>query len=335
MNESPPQIFALGASRPFGERIAAALGLSLACHEERSFEDGEHKSRPLENVRGRDVYVVHSLYGDAEQSPNDKLVRLLFFIGALRDASARRITAVLPYLAYARKDRKTKSRDPVTTKYVASLLEAAGADAAIGFDVHNLQAFQNAFRIPTDHLSARGLFVDHFAGLPGAGDTVVMSPDAGGAKRAGAFRDALGARLGKDLPLVFMEKTRSAGVVAGESVVGDVAGAAVVILDDLISTGTTMARAARACRARGARAVYAAATHGLFVEGAVEAIADPALSSVVIADSVPPHRIEGTPARDKVIVLDAAPLFAEALRRLHSGGSVVELMGDQGKAGAI
>ena len=138
-------LFALGATRPHGDAIARRLGLELSPHEEREFEDGEHKSRPLISVRGRDVYVIHSLYGDREQSANDKLVRLLFFLGALRDASAGRVTAIVPYLAYARKDRKSKPRDPVTTRYVASLFEAVGTDRVVTLDVHNLAAFQNAY----------------------------------------------------------------------------------------------------------------------------------------------------------------------------------------------
>ena len=122
------RLFALNASREYGERISQRLEIPLSEHEEREFEDGEHKSRPLVNVRDRDVFVIQSLHGDAAQSPNDKLCRLLFFIGAVKDASAAHVTAVIPYLAYARKDRKTKSRDPVTIKYVAGLLESVGTD---------------------------------------------------------------------------------------------------------------------------------------------------------------------------------------------------------------
>ena len=146
-----------------GESIGTALGSPLSAHEERDFEDGEHKTRPLENVRGCEVFVIQSLYSEPGLSVNDKLCRLLFFIGALKDASARSVTAVLPYLGYARKDRKTKARDPVTTRYMAQLLEAVGTDRVLTLDVHNLAAFQNAFRCPTDHLEAKNLFVEHFA----------------------------------------------------------------------------------------------------------------------------------------------------------------------------
>ncbi|MCK4867236.1 MAG: ribose-phosphate pyrophosphokinase-like domain-containing protein, partial [Alphaproteobacteria bacterium] len=146
MTGSDITLFALNASRAFGERVAERLGIALGQHEERDFEDGEHKARPLENARGRDVFVVQSLYGEAGESVNDKLLRLLFFIGALKDASAAEVTAVVPYLGYARKDRKTKSRDPVTTRYVAALFEAVETERVVTIDVHNLAAFQNAFR---------------------------------------------------------------------------------------------------------------------------------------------------------------------------------------------
>ena len=144
MNSSDLCLFALNASRAFGEAVAHHLGITLTPHEERGFEDGEHKSRPLANVRRKDVFVVQSLYGDGEQSVNDKLCRLLFFIGALKDGSASSVTAVVPYLGYARKDQKSKSRDPVTTRYVAGLFEAVGTDRVVTIDVHNLAAFQKS-----------------------------------------------------------------------------------------------------------------------------------------------------------------------------------------------
>lgn len=205
-----PQLFALEASRPMGEAIARAMGLALARHEERNFEDGEHKVRPLESVRERDVYVIHSLHADSAASGNDKLVRLLFFLGALRDAGAARVTAVVPYLAYMRKDAKTQPRDPVTTRYVAALFEAVHADRVVALDVHNLAAFQNAFRIRTEHLEAAPLFARHFAqAIAPDARVVVVSPDIGGMKRAERFRQLLGTHLGRDAGLAFMEKARA------------------------------------------------------------------------------------------------------------------------------
>lgn len=200
MNEAPPCLFALASTRPWGEAVATHLGQPLQPHEECAFEDGEHKARPLASVRGRDVYVLQSLYGDADQSPSDKLCRLLFFIGALKDVDAASVTAVVPYLAYARKDLRSKARDPVTTRYVASMFEAAGTTRVLTLDVHNLAAYQNAFRCGTEHLEATGLFVAHFLPLLAGREVVVVSPDAGGIKRAESFRLRLAAALGRPGP---------------------------------------------------------------------------------------------------------------------------------------
>ena len=329
------QLFALDDGGRLGERIAEKLGIALSEHEEREFEDGEHKSRPLVSVRGDDVFVVQSLYGDETRSVNDKLLRLLFFLGALKDASAGRVTAVIPYLAYARKDRRTKSRDPITTRYVAALFEAVGIDRIVVMDVHNLAAYENAFRCPKEHLVARPLFVEHFAASfrsedPQSRDAreelVVLSPDAGGVKRAELFRQRLERTLGVPIGSAFMEKQRSAGLVSGETLVGDVEGRSVIVIDDLISTGTTLARAAKACRKLGARRVVAAATHGIFTGDAGRVLADPTLESIVVTDTVPPFRLDPKLLSEKIQVLEVAPLFAAAIERIHDGGSLVELL---------
>ena len=320
-------LFALDASRDFGAKVAQALAVALTPHEERAFEDGEHKSRPLVNVRDRDVFVVQSLYGDARESANDKLCRLLFFIGALKDAAAARVTALVPYLCYARKDQKTQPRDPVTTRYVAALFEAVGTDRIVTIDVHNLAAYQNAFRCGTDHLEAKGIFVEYLRPRLRDAAAVVVSPDIGGVKRADKFRGALAGALGRDVPLAIMEKERSGGAVTGQALVGDVAGRVAVVIDDLISTGTTLARVAVACRDRGATRVLAVATHGVFSEDANVRLAEPALAEVVVTDTVRPMRLTENAVLRKVVVLDAAPLFAAAARRIHEGGSIVELVG--------
>jgi len=326
-SDRPLRLFALNGSRDFGAGVAARLNLDLASHEERDFEDGEHKARPLENVRGADVHVVHSLHGDDRQSASDKLCRLLFFCGAARDAGADSVTAVAPYLCYARKDRKTKARDPVTTRYVAQMFEALGVDCVVTLEVHNLAAFQNAFRCAAEHLDARRLFVDQLRPELAGEDIVVVSPDAGGAKRAEAFRRTLAAALDRDIASAFMEKYRSRGVVSGEALVGDLDGRTAIILDDLIASGGTMLRTARKARAQGARRVFAVATHGLFVEGANEAMADAAFDRVLVSDSVPPFRLTDTAARAKLSVVSAAPLVGEAIARMRAGGSLVDLLG--------
>lgn len=322
------RLFALSESRTFGERIGTALGSPLSAHEERDFEDGEHKTRPLENVRGCEVFVIQSLYSEPGLSVNDKLCRLLFFIGALKDASARSVTAILPYLAYARKDRKTKTRDPVTTRYMAQLLEAVGVDRVLTLDVHNLAAFQNAFRCPADHLEAKKLFVEHFAAGFQNLETVVVSPDVGGVKRAEQFREALSLRLNRPAGSAFMDKQRSAGIVSGEALVGDVRGKAAIIIDDMISTGGTISRTAHACRKQGAHSVHAAASHGIFAGKADQVVADPALDSLVVTNTLPPFRLDPELVRKRLTLLDVAPLFADAIRRIHSGGSIVDLLGE-------
>jgi ribose-phosphate pyrophosphokinase len=321
------KLFALNASRAFGQAVAAALDWPLASHEERDFEDGEHKVRALESVRDADVYVIQSLYGEAGQSVNDKLVRLLFLLGAVRDAGAARVTAVLPYLAYARKDARTQPRDPLTTRYVAQLLEAVGIDRVVALEVHNLAAFQNAFRCRAEHLHPTRLFASYFARhLADEARITVVSPDPGGYKRAERMRRALAAALGREVELAFLEKARAGGVMSGGRLVGEVREATAIVVDDLISTGGTVAHAARSCRAAGARRVYAAAAHGLFVGEAAAKLAEPALERIVITDSVPPVRLPDGPARDRLEVLSVAALIAEAIERQHGGGSLTELL---------
>jgi ribose-phosphate pyrophosphokinase len=326
MQNIPLRLFALAASAELGTGISAALGKPLAAHEEREFEDGEHKARPLDAVNGADVYVIQSLHSGPNQSANDKLCRLLFFIGALKDASAGKVTAVVPYLCYARKDKKTQPRDPVITRYVAQLFEAVGTDRVVAFDVHNVAAFQNAFRCRTDHLEALSLFVDYFKDCLPGGEVAVLSPDVGGMKRAEALRQALVGVMGRNVSVGFMEKQRARGKVSGETLFAEVAGHSVVIIDDLISTGTTVVRAARACRERGAARVYVAATHGVFTAKANETLADPALEQIAITDSVAPGRLIGGSVHDKLVVLDSSRLFAEAIQRIHDGGSIVDLL---------
>ncbi|MDV3347106.1 ribose-phosphate pyrophosphokinase [Leptothoe sp. LEGE 181152] len=326
MDDRAIKIFSLNTSREFGKRVAAHLGLVLSHHEERDFEDGEHKTRSLVNVRGQDVYVIQSLYGEPGISVNDKLCRLLFFMGALRDASAERVTAIVPYLCYARKDRRTKSRDPVTTRYIAQLLESIGCDRIVTLDVHNLAAFQNAFRCPAEHLEAKNTFVHHFASLLDERDIVVVSPDFGGAKRAEAFRKQLSQKLQRDISIAFAEKHRSSGVVSGSMLVGEIQGRTAIIIDDLISSGTTLARTAKACRSQGAVAVYAAATHGVFAKESNHILAIPDLENIIITDTVPSFRLTASEVTAKLTVLDTTPLFAETIRRLHSGGSLVALL---------
>jgi len=323
--QQPLCLFALAATAELGQAISRAMGQPLAEHEERSFEDGEHKVRPLDNVAGADVFVVQSLHSGPSESANDKLCRLLFFVGALRDAGAGRVTAVTPYLAYARKDRRTKPNDPVTTRYVAQMFEAVGTDRVVSLDVHNPVAFENAFRCSTVMLTATPLFVDYVRAL-NEERLCVVSPDTGGAKRAEFLRESLETALGRRIGKGFADKHRSAGVVSGDLFVGDVAGTTALIIDDLISTGNTLLRAAKAARRAGATRVLAFVTHGLFMDGAAQVISDPALDRLVVTDAVPAFRLKDDTARQKVDVLAVAPLFAKAISRLRRGSVLTDLL---------
>lgn len=319
------RLFAPSESEAFGRSVAAALGTELDAHHEQTFSDGEHEMRPEVNVRGHDAFVVQSLYADDEWSVNDKLCRLLFLLGALRDASARRVTAVVPYLCYQRKDRKTQPRGPVTTRYVAGLFEAVGVDRILTIDVHNLAVLQNAFRVRTEHLEGRPLFVRHLTdNLEASDEVVVVSPDEGGVKRAGKFAKGLGAALGREVPTAFVEKMRTDDGVAGGALVGSVEDRVAIVVDDLISTAGTVTQAAEACAHGGARTVYAVATHGVFVGPANERIGQSAIDSLFVTNTVAPGRLTGDAAA-RLSLCDAAPRFAAGIQAVHTETSVSAL----------
>ena len=316
-------LFTLDDDPAFATALAHALDRDLASLEERVFEDGERKLRPLADPRGADVYVIHGLHGGPQLTPHDKLWRLLVFIATLRDHGAARITAVLPYLAYARKDRQTKPFDPVSLRCVAQLVEAVGTQQLIVLEPHNLAAFQNALRVPTISLAGHEVFDDDVAELAAHGGVtklVVASPDPGGVKRAQLWREALESRLARPVGFAMIDKRRSAGVVSGsEDVAGDVHGATVVLLDDLIASGGTLQRAAVALREAGAVEVIACAAHGLFVASAVQTLADAAIDRVLVSDSVPPFRVPGDSSlAAKLRVISAVPLFVRVIRDCHA-----------------
>ncbi|MBT8414852.1 MAG: ribose-phosphate pyrophosphokinase [Boseongicola sp.] len=302
-------VFSFSEAAHLAKPLAEKLGIPLAPIEDRTFEDGEGKLRPLTSVRGEDVYVLQSLHGDETLSVHDRLCRLLFFIATLRDHGAARITAVAPYLCYARKDRRTKSRDPLTLRYVAQMLEAVGCDRVVALEVHNLMAFQNAFRCQTLHIGMEDVFGEKIFQNKHDAPLAVVSPDPGGIKRAQILREALEAQLGQSIGFAFADKRRSAGVRTAGKLSGDVNGKHVIIADDLISTGGTLVDAATACRANGAKTCIALAAHGLFSDKAPKLLSSDLFETIIVSDSTPP-------LTKGVTVVSCASALADALNRL-------------------
>lgn len=322
-----PLLFALGGADALAIRVAHHLRIGQAPLEERDFEDGEHKIRSLVSVRGRDVFVLANLTSTPRESVNDKLCKLLFFVASLKQSAASTVTVVAPYLCYARKERQTKPHDPVTTRYLAQILEAVGTDRVIVVSVHNLAAFQNSFRCQTEHLDTDALFTHALAPHLRGEKVAVVSPDLGGEKRAELFREALECALRTPVAKAIMDKHRSMGIVTGELFAGDVKGCTAIIFDDLISTGGTMLRAAVACRREGASKVIAVATHGLFSDGAKNFLHSTDIDAVWITDSIdvaPEVHDQLGQGRLHIVGLDG--LLAGAIRRCHAGGSINALL---------
>jgi ribose-phosphate pyrophosphokinase len=325
-NPDEPLIFAPSESHALGLAASERSGIALAALEEREYTGGEFKLRPLQSVRDRTVFVVQSL-AETQRAPIAlRLVRLLFLIHGLRDAGASRVVAVIPYLAYARKDRRTKSRDPVYTRYVAQQLEAAGADRVMALDVHNASSIDNAFRIPVDHLSALPMMAAHFVQHLPDGKLAVVSPDIGGIKRAQLFRELLERKTGQEVELVFIEKRREGEVLSGGTIVGNPAGRAAIVLDDLCASGSTLIKAATALRAAGATSVYGTVTHAPLEDGLAALAAADEIAQVVVTDSVgyaPGSVALGKPG--KIKILPCGELLGCAMARMLSGAPLAPL----------
>lgn len=309
------KVFSGSAHPAFAARLCENLGVPQAATKLFRFSDGEIGVSIEESVRGADVYVVQPTCCPV----NENLMELLIMVDALRRASAYRINVVTPYFGYARQDRKTRAREPITAKLVSNLIETAGADRLVSADLHAGQ-IQGFFDIPVDHLTGINLLASFFKSeLKEAiqeGRVVVVSPDIGGVVRARRFA----VQLNADLAIV--DKRRShdvANYCEVMEIIGKVDGKTAILVDDLVDTAGTMVQAAAALRERGAEKVLACATHGVLSGPAVDRLRDSVIEKFVITDSVP---LPDEKKLDKITTLSIAPLFADAISRIHSDHSV-------------
>lgn len=304
-------LFAGRANPRLAQDIAEYLGIGLGDIEVRSFSDKEVYVEINENVRGKDIFLIQSTCPPA----NESLMELLIMIDAFQRASARRITAVIPYYGYARQDRKDQPRVPITAKLVANLITVAGADRVLTIDLHAGQ-IQGFFDIKVDHLFAAPIFVDYFKEKH-FDDLVVLSPDVGGVRRARAYARRLNA------PLAIVDKRRP---MANEAqvlhIVGEVKGKHVLIVDDMIDTGGTMIAAMEVLKEKGAREIYASCTHPVLSGGTRDGIERSSLKELVVTDTIP--LVENQKV-SKIRVLSVASLLGEAIRRIHENRSVSSL----------
>ena len=301
-----------GSANPvLAELISDEIGVPLTDPRVRRFADGEIDVKIQDSMRGHDVFVLQPTCHPV----NESLMELFILLDALRRASAGRITAVIPYFGYARKERKSQPREPISAKLMANFITLAGADRVLLLDLH-ADAIEGFFDVPTDHLTAHKILAAHIRTRRLANCSVV-APDAGGAKRAEHMAKLLGA------PLVFVYKRRPEDDAAEIlDMAGDVAGRDCVVVEDIISTGGTIVEIARALREHGARHVIVACTHPVLAPGAVERLRSAPVDEVVVTNSIPvPAENQGSP----VTVLSVAPLLAEAIVRVHENRSVSEL----------
>ena len=309
------KIFAGSSNKRLAEAICKEMGMELGNAEVGAFSDGENFVSIYETVRGSDVFVVQSTCAPV----NDNLMEMLIMIDALKRASAGRITAVMPYFGYARQDRKTKPRDPISAKLVANLITRAGADRVLTMDLHASQ-IQGFFDIPVDNLLGNPIFTRHFAERFGddVEGTMVVSPDVGSVARARAFAQKL------DMPLAIVDKRRQkANSSEVMNIIGDVRGKRVILFDDMVDTGGSLCGAAQALvELGGATEVYACASHGVLSGPAVDRIEKSVIKEVIFLDTVPAR---SDVKCDKIKYLSVAHMFAEAIERIYEEVSVSKL----------
>ena len=306
------------ANPKLSESIAKALGVELGESDIEKFSDGEIKIKINESIRGKDVYIVQP----TSYPTNDNLMELLIMVDACRRASAGYINAIIPYYGYARQDRKTSGREPITAKLVANLLTIAGVDRIVTMDLHAGQ-IQGYFDIPVDHFSAIRLLSSYFTDMAfdKPDDFVVVSPDLGGVRRAREFSDYL------KLPIAIIEKRRPMPNVSEVmSVIGDFKGKHAILVDDMVDTAGTITNAANYLIENGAKDVYIAATHGVFSGKAIERLSDSSVKEVIITNTI---ELPKEKQLDKIKQLEVGPLLAEAIHRINTYESISGLFDDE------
>jgi ribose-phosphate pyrophosphokinase len=307
------KVLSCNSNRPLAEAIAAYLDVSLTEADVRRFADMEVFVEIHENVRGEDVFVIQSTSYPA----NDNIMELLVCLDALRRGSARRVTAVLPYYGYARQDRKSGPRTPISAKLLANLITSAGADRVLTIDLHAAQ-IQGFFDIPADNLYSAPVFKSDISARYKLEDLVVVSPDVGGVIRA----RAIASRIEADLAIIDKRRPR-AGISEVMNIIGDVAGRHCIMVDDIVDSGGTLCNAAQALMNAGAVSVDAYVTHGVLSGGAVSRVASSPLNSLVTTDSI--QSTEAMRVAKNIRQITVAPLLGEAIRRIHEERSVSSL----------
>ena len=302
-------IFTGNANPKLAKRICQHLKIKLGKALVGRFSDGEVRVKIEDNVRGRDVFVIQPTCPPV----NENLMELLIMLDALRRASARRITAVIPYFGYARQDRKDQPRVPITAKLVANLLTVAGASRVLTLDLHAGQ-IQGFFDIPLDHLYAVNVFIEYFKKLKIKNDLVVVSPDVGGIKMARAYAKRFKASLA-----IVDKRRNSPDSTEVMHLLGEVKGKTAILVDDLISTGSSLVEAAKVLKERGAKKIYACVTHGVLSGDAVKKLENSFIDFLVITDSIP---LPPEKRSKKIKVVSVAGLFAEAIKRIHLEKSI-------------
>ena len=312
------KVFAGNSNPELAEHICSELYRTLGKADVAQFADGECSVSVFEPVRGKDVFIVQSTCNHV----NDNLMELLIMIDALRRASAGRITAVIPYFGYARQDRKTKPRDPISAKLVANLIAEAGADRVLTMDLHANQ-IQGFFDIPVDNLFGNPIFVDYYAKKFGSvcEDMVVVSPDVGSVARARTFAQKL------HMNLAIVDKRRQkANQCEVMNVIGDVEGKECILFDDMVDTAGSLCNAAKAIvEVGGAKKVYACASHGVLSGPALERLAASSIEELALLDTIPAPAGEEELAKSRIKYLTVAPMFAEAIERTYQEISIAKL----------